>query len=128
MQRQPSLEQIDAALAWLNLEASDAQCDLLVEGSQGDNESIPIYVARILGAALRAAQKDSERLDWLDAEHTRDGRQRPVAALVLKRGFIRDSADWVNTPGTARAAIDSATQAEKAPATQKARSTMTSES
>lgn len=58
-------------------------------------------------AAAKAAWEDTARLDWLDAEHhTKNG--LPIAALVVKVGYKRDSSEWANVCGDIRAAIDSA--------------------
>jgi hypothetical protein len=67
------------------------------------------------GAAER--ERDTKRLDWLDAEHDRVD---PIAALVLKRHHDRASSEWANlagSPCSVRAAIDAAMSALSTPAT-----------
>ncbi len=60
-------------------------------------------------AQLREAQKDSERLDWLQSEEDRVDR---VMSFVVKKGYDRTSGDWANIFGDVRHAIDAARRAD----------------
>ncbi len=53
------------------------------------------------------AEADTARLDWLDAEHHTKN-SLPIAALVVKVNYKRDSSEWANVCGDIRAAIDAA--------------------
>jgi len=68
-----------------------------------------------LRAELSAAKADSERLDWLQAEHSGD--IKPLMALSVKVGNIRDSSDWANLVPKCdlRAVIDDARKEDAKP-------------
>ncbi len=69
---------------------------------------------------LESALADKARLDWLDEEALCPGRFLPVAAIVVKVGYDRNSSKWANCVGSARQAIDVAMTAS---ATRKAETT-----
>ncbi len=65
------------------------------------------YQAEIasLRTQLSTALRDSERLDWLEAEHERTD---PVAALMVKQFYNRNGNQWANCGRSARTEIDAA--------------------
>lgn len=76
-----------------------------------DRERITVEAVTQMRKERDAAQEDTARLDWLDAEHhTKNG--LPIAALVVKVNYKRDSSEWANVAGNIRAAIDAARQPE----------------